>query len=555
VQKRFGFIYADYKKSKPFADLMEMFRKLLTTGAIMFLFPGTMLQVGAALLITYWFWVLHTRRQPFKDSSLNIVQELNLGGLTFTMFCALMLKSLYCDSENEITPEVIIFQWVLFIGNGFVVGGMLTLAVYDGLISNNDSLGSKCGRWYAQCCKVLFGREIPEERVRPNGVLSGVMDLSKVMEAMDATEAMKRALGSVQDERDVSRESEEVISALVTCFEISLYPALHLMDEECTDIVELQADKPSDMEWPPKSQLGLQLYVSAIDDVVRSFAMTDPTSLVKPFQEAFMVVKDRDCELSDDIMAWYTTVNSEVRIAGVMETLQGCFADGADRMREQLYEVCHEATADIGKQVHDELPVAIEHTLRAHTTTGKIANNTELHTVIDHIQEQFSEYLPTLDNKKELIASAELWLCVDSEISFDDFSTWFLDVFGRKPEPRDCVILPSEESSTVRDLLQARRMVEENKAANADIVSVRDTARFKARMKMKSRGHANSVAEGAGSVQEDQEPPVAAPVPVGVPVDDQRAMDTDAVSPVSRPRLRPQNRSRARKAGRGTVQI
>jgi len=328
-----------------------------------------------------------------------------------------------------------------------------------------------------------------------------------------------------------------------------------------------------DKEWPPKTQLGVVLYTQAITQVLHEWEQTDGECLVKEFQKAFTNVSRQEPELYDQMMVWYTTVYSEVRVQALMHSMRSCLADGAAEMQDQLTDMCSEAQQDVVKQVHDELPVAIEHILRAETSQGKITKASELHATIKQIQEQFRGLLPVVENEDEIVASAELWLCVDDSISFDDFSSWFLDVFGKKVQ-NDVIMLPEEESVTrVQEMLDSRRTVAENKAANADMMSVRDTARFKARMKIKQRQRGGSTGDSAGYNPDLEGPPPPPPpsvtvaaasqveagtaVPVAMPVEVEVAQP-NSTSPTSsgpsRTRLRAAGRARKQKA-RGTVQI
>merc|ERR1712196_309983 len=110
-----------------YGELVEMLRKMLTTGFIMSFFRGTMLQIGGALIVNYAFWIHHTRNLPFKDTSLNAVQELNLFGLTLIVFCGLMLQAIDCTSlvRTDDDADSTILQSLMYFGTGLVLVSMI----------------------------------------------------------------------------------------------------------------------------------------------------------------------------------------------------------------------------------------------------------------------------------------------------------------------------------------------------------------------------------------------------------------------------------------------
>merc|ERR1740130_126858 len=115
-----------------------------------------------------------------------------------------------------------------------------------------------------------------------------------------------------------------------------------------------------------------------------------------------------------------------------MNGLREVLAEAAADIKQQLSSVFSAAQPYVLSQVHEELPVAIEHMLRAHAETGVLSQATELHMVVEEIQKRFSEFLIVPDNQAEVLANAELWLWVDDGISYDDFIAWFLEVFRKK---------------------------------------------------------------------------------------------------------------------------
>jgi hypothetical protein len=66
-RKRFGFIYGRYEPEYYWWELVEMTRKLLLTGGILFLAPGSVAQLACALVIAAYFMAAHIKCQPYAD--------------------------------------------------------------------------------------------------------------------------------------------------------------------------------------------------------------------------------------------------------------------------------------------------------------------------------------------------------------------------------------------------------------------------------------------------------------------------------------------------------
>lgn len=67
VNTKYNFIYASYKPHLYYWELIELQRKLILTGLIMFVKPGTATQLAVAFLIMLFFFVLQSRACPFSD--------------------------------------------------------------------------------------------------------------------------------------------------------------------------------------------------------------------------------------------------------------------------------------------------------------------------------------------------------------------------------------------------------------------------------------------------------------------------------------------------------
>lgn len=89
--KRIGAIFGMYQVQTWYWELMEMFRKFLMVGVLVFIFPGEPAQLGVGMLIVFFFLVLQLRLQPCATKDLNNMQAVSQISLMLTLFVGLML--------------------------------------------------------------------------------------------------------------------------------------------------------------------------------------------------------------------------------------------------------------------------------------------------------------------------------------------------------------------------------------------------------------------------------------------------------------------------------
>merc|ERR1712196_565883 len=88
---RLGFIYEAYEAPFYWWEVLEMSRKLLLTGAILFLGPGSTAQLAVAMLVASYYMASHIKCQPFGSDDDDFIQSVSLVSSVLTLTLALLL--------------------------------------------------------------------------------------------------------------------------------------------------------------------------------------------------------------------------------------------------------------------------------------------------------------------------------------------------------------------------------------------------------------------------------------------------------------------------------
>ena len=75
--RQFNALMGDYEPTSYYWESIELSRKLILAGFIMFVAPGSSVQVGIALLITFMFFALSLRFAPFKNPEHDVVKMIS----------------------------------------------------------------------------------------------------------------------------------------------------------------------------------------------------------------------------------------------------------------------------------------------------------------------------------------------------------------------------------------------------------------------------------------------------------------------------------------------
>jgi len=90
---RYGFVYERYEPDYYWWEVVEMIRKFLLTGVILFLAPGSIAQLAMALLIASYFMAAHVKCEPFSNPEENHLQSVSLISTVLVLVLGIMIKA------------------------------------------------------------------------------------------------------------------------------------------------------------------------------------------------------------------------------------------------------------------------------------------------------------------------------------------------------------------------------------------------------------------------------------------------------------------------------
>jgi len=123
VKQRFGLLYLVYQKNKWYAEAIEMSRKCVLVGPIMFFKPDSAIQVGSAACLAYCFLIYHFKTHPFLDFTINKAYTSSSTAIVLTLVCAMILKAYECASGSlQDTQNNSWEQWGFFYALALVNG-------------------------------------------------------------------------------------------------------------------------------------------------------------------------------------------------------------------------------------------------------------------------------------------------------------------------------------------------------------------------------------------------------------------------------------------------
>ena len=130
--RKFDFVLGDYKREYWFWEVVELFRKLILSGVIGLFGRGTIAQSFAAVVISFFFFVLSVHKQPFVSNTMNFIKAVS----EFQIFGILLVCTILQTDKNglpvvglgtesfygtvQIVLTVFIFPLVIYIVGGNV---------------------------------------------------------------------------------------------------------------------------------------------------------------------------------------------------------------------------------------------------------------------------------------------------------------------------------------------------------------------------------------------------------------------------------------------------
>ncbi|OQR99767.1 hypothetical protein ACHHYP_04479 [Achlya hypogyna] len=114
-----GFIYAAYKDEFWFFEIIDLIRKLLMNGVIVFMGQGSINQVVIGLIIIFAYMSILLAVQPYKERSNNVVSSVAQMQLFVTLFAGLLIRMNVGNAQSLNLTQVSI---VIIVTNCFTIG-------------------------------------------------------------------------------------------------------------------------------------------------------------------------------------------------------------------------------------------------------------------------------------------------------------------------------------------------------------------------------------------------------------------------------------------------
>jgi len=134
--RRIGFLFKGYRVGAWYWELVELLRKLIFTGLLVFFAKGSQLQVVVGFLVAAAFLMFTSRVRPFRDSRVERVHTVASTALSITLLYALVLE-MVGDEPEEQDQKLIrdILSWLSFFMNCFVIFFPVLIEVNNSRIS------------------------------------------------------------------------------------------------------------------------------------------------------------------------------------------------------------------------------------------------------------------------------------------------------------------------------------------------------------------------------------------------------------------------------------
>jgi hypothetical protein len=123
--QRYQFLVGDYKPQFFFWDTLEMLRKVFITGLVMFVSPGSLMQLVVALVFCLGFLTSTAWLQPYGARAANMFKVGAESALSMMLILAIMLRF---DLSNEDVTEGFVGTLMLF-SSTILPGASLTIGV------------------------------------------------------------------------------------------------------------------------------------------------------------------------------------------------------------------------------------------------------------------------------------------------------------------------------------------------------------------------------------------------------------------------------------------
>lgn len=130
VQRKFEFLVKDYQPKYYYFECVFLVEKLILTGLLIFVPPGTIAQAYVATLTAFVFCVIQTKYMPYDALKDNLLKQLCEVQLLMTLLISIILRT---DLEDDLISEYG-YDVILVAVNSLMVPAFITIAAVGGLI-------------------------------------------------------------------------------------------------------------------------------------------------------------------------------------------------------------------------------------------------------------------------------------------------------------------------------------------------------------------------------------------------------------------------------------
>jgi hypothetical protein len=218
--KRLSFMFTTYKEEYWWFECYDLLRKLFVTGVIIFVMPGTIVQIAVACMMHCIGCMVHFSTYPYESRADNSLGSIALSQILLTTFLGLLLK---VDAGNEegADPAAGEFLIILLVGSNLfvllVLGPLAMIIVFQDLLSEQ--------RWFRKCvtrcgCQALIivDMEITSEEALGDSQESDGTDSDDeyLLELMKLSSSEEEETTEEDDDDDDEDNEEDSESTIVT---------------------------------------------------------------------------------------------------------------------------------------------------------------------------------------------------------------------------------------------------------------------------------------------------------------------------------------------------
>lgn len=133
-------LWKPYKRDRLFYEVVECARRLMLTGAVVFISPGSVAQISTAFLLALLFFAMFEALDPYKSWQDCWMSRFGHLIVLLSMLIALMLGT---DSEEEAETGEQMYDVILTVANVLIVMAVFGKSVFSLYFSVTPSVGGR----------------------------------------------------------------------------------------------------------------------------------------------------------------------------------------------------------------------------------------------------------------------------------------------------------------------------------------------------------------------------------------------------------------------------